>query len=212
MRKIQNNKITARGRLPPETDYTDYAFSVHEIVLYLLAWGAFMAMVGWLFYDSVIAWLLLMPFVLLSFKDKGASECVKRRRKLEIEFREVILSVSSNLQAGYSVENAFQESYRDIVRVYGKESVMAGELRLIFRKLSNNIQLEDALANLADRSGVQDIRDFADIFQIAKRGGGGIGGVSAKTAARIGGKQEVRREMGAGGGEKRVARQNQRDM
>lgn len=207
MRKIQNNKITARGRLPPETDYTDYAFSIHEIVLYLLTGGAFMAMVGWLFYDSVIAWLLLMPFVLLSFNDKGASECVKRRRKLEIEFREVILSVSSNLQAGYSVENAFQESYRDIVLLYGKESVMAGELRLIFRKLSNNIQLEDALANLADRSGVQDIRDFADIFQIAKRGGGDMRGIIANTAEIIGDKQEIRREIETVVSEKRFEQQ-----
>ena len=131
MRKIQNNKITARGRLPPETDYTDYAFSVHEIVLYLLAGGAFMAMVGWLFYDSVIAWLLLMPVVVYLLKDQRQFACLKRRRRLEIEFREVILSVASNLQTGYSIENAFQESYRDIVLLYGSESVMAKELRAL---------------------------------------------------------------------------------
>ena len=78
----------------------------------------------------------------------------------------MILSVSSNLQAGYSVENAFQESYRDTVLLYGRESVMARELRLIFRKLSNNEQLENAIAKLAVRSVLLDIRDFADFFQI----------------------------------------------
>lgn len=207
MKRIGNRKNIARGRLPPETDYTDYVFSGHEIVRYLLAGGVFMAMVSWLFYDSVIAWLLLMPFVVWSFKDKGAAECRRRKRKLEIEFREVILSVSSNLQAGYSVENAFQESYRDIVLLYGKESVMARELRLIFRKLSNNIQLEDALTNLADRSGVQDIRDFADIFQIAKRGGGDMRGIIANTADIIGDKQEIRREIETVMSEKRLEQQ-----
>ena len=207
MKRIGNSKNIARGRLPPETDYTDYVFSRHEIVLHLLSGGVFMAMVSWLFYDSVIAWLLLMPFVIWSFKDKGAVECVKRKRKLEIEFREVILSVSSNLQAGYSVENAFQESYRDIVLLYGKESVMAKELRLIFRKLSNNVQLEDALTNLADRSGVQDIRDFADIFQIAKRGGGDMRGIIANTAEIIGDKQEIRREIETVVSEKRLEQQ-----
>lgn len=207
MKRTGKNKNIARGRLPPETDYTKYTFSRQEIVMYVLSGGAFMAMVSWLFYDSVIAWVLLMPLVVLSFQDKGKLECQKRKRKLEIEFREVILSVSSNLQAGYSVENAFQESYKDIVLLYGKESAMAKELRLIFRKLSNNEQLEGALANLANRSGVQDIRDFSDIFQIAKRGGGDMRGIIANTAEIIGDKQEIRREIETVVSEKKLEQQ-----
>lgn len=207
MRSTENKKHIARGRLPPEIDYASYTFSRPEIVRYLLAGGAFMAMVSWLFYDSAIAWVLLMPFVFLSLRDQGKAECQKRKKKLEIEFREVILSVSSNLQAGYSVENAFQESYRDIVLLYGNESVMAKELRLIFRKLSNNEQLESALTDLADRSGVQDIRDFADIFQIAKRGGGDMRGIIANTADIIGDKQEVRREIETVISEKKLEQQ-----
>jgi tight adherence protein B len=72
---------------------------------------------------------------------------------------------------------------------------MAVELRLMLRKVSNNIQIEEALMNLARRSGVQDIRDFADIFQIAKRGGGDMRGIISDTADIIGGKQDVRREI-----------------
>lgn len=195
MRNIEKKNPAARGRLPPEIDYAGYIFSRQEIMMHLLAGGTFMAMVSWLFYDSVTAWILLMPFVVMSLKDKGKTACRKRKRRLEMEFRDVILSVSSNLQAGYSVENAFQEAYRDIVLLYGKESVMAKELRLLFRKINNNEQLESALINLADRSGVQDIRDFADIFQIAKRGGGDMRGIIANTAEIIGDKQEIRREI-----------------
>lgn len=202
-----NRKCVARGRLPPETDYAGYVFSVQETMRFLLTDGAFMAMVSWLFYDSAIAWILLMPFVLLSFRDRSRAACQKRKRRLEIEFREVILSVSSNLQAGYSVENAFQEAYQDITLLYGKESVMAKELRLVFRKLGNNEQLESALSNLADRSGVQDIRDFADIFQIAKRGGGDMRGIITNTADIISGKQETRREIETVVSEKRLEQQ-----
>ncbi|MDE6221995.1 MAG: hypothetical protein K2G51_16470, partial [Lachnospiraceae bacterium] len=115
MKSNKKSNRMARGRLPPETDYTSYRFSGQEIVQYLLCGGVFMAMVSWLFYDSVIAWIFMMPFVVLSLKDKEKAECQKRKRKLEIEFRELILSVSSNLQAGYSVENAFQEAYHDTV-------------------------------------------------------------------------------------------------
>ncbi len=212
MKIIQKSKRRARGRLPPETDYTSYTFSGQEIVRYLLCGGIFMAMISWLFYDSAAAWIFLMPFVVLSLKDKERIECQKRRRRLEIQFRETILSVSSNLQAGYSVENAFQEACHDIALLYGKESVMAVEMRLILRKVNNNEQLERALTNLADRSGVQDIRDFADIFQIAKRGGGDMRGIITNTAEIISDKQEIRREIETVVSEKKLEQQIMRYM
>ena len=215
MKNMINRRIDAKGRLPPEadrtadleTDYKSYTFSTHELVMYFLSGGLFMAMVSWLFYDSVAAWLLLMPVVAYFLKDKERFACLNRKRKLEIEFREVILSAASNLQAGYSIENAFQEAYKDIVVLYGKESVMAKELRLMFRKLGNNEPRERALFNLADRSGVRDIRDFADIFQIAKRGGGDLRGIITNTAQIIGDKQEIRREIETVVSEKRFEQQ-----
>ncbi len=182
-------------QLLPEIDYGEYVFSKKEITLHILSCALFTAMVSWIFYDSVIAWIFLMPLSLFSFREQGKIQCQRRKRRLEIEFREVILSVSSNLQAGYSVENAFQESYKDIVLLYGEDSVMAVELQLLFRKLNNNEQLEYALSNLAKRSNVQDIRDFADIFQIAKRGGGDMRVIITNTAEIIADKQEIRREI-----------------
>lgn len=184
-----------RGRLPPVIDYNEYMFSWQELVGHLTLGAIFMGVIAYLFYDSVIAWFFLMPFAVASLKQKKAQLCKKRRRKLELEFREAILSVSSSLQAGYSVENAFREAYQDIALLFGKDSIMAVELGLMLRKLDNNEQLEQILMNLAKRSGVDDIRDFADIFQIAKRSGGDIRAIIANTAAIIGDKQEVRREI-----------------
>ncbi len=148
-----------------------------------------------MFYDSIIAWILLIPFAVLSLRKRKKQLCQKRRQKLEAEFRDVILSVASNLQTGYSFENAFQEAYKEIVLLYGESSLMACELRLLLRKLANNEQLEEALSDLAKRSGVQDIRDFADIFQIAKRGGGNMQMIISNTAEVIGDKQAVRLEI-----------------
>lgn len=201
------NAKAVRVRHPPETDYRTYILSGQELAVHILLGALSAAVAAWLFYDSIVAWFLLMPFVLLSLKDKGRVLCQKRIRELEVEFREVILGVSANLQAGYSVENAFRETYRDIVLLYGQDCVMAAELRLMFRRLENNEQLEHALMNLADRSGVQDIRDFADIFQIAKRGGGDMRGIIANTADIIGDKQEVRREIETVVSEKKLEQQ-----
>lgn len=194
--KNKTNKMgIGKGRHPPMLDYAVYSFSKKELIIYVILGSAFIGMIAYLFYDSVFAFLLLLPFAVLSLKEKREQLCRKRKQKLEAEFRDVILSVSSNLQTGYSFENAFQEAYKEIVVLYGNESLMAGELRLLLRKLANNEQLEDVLLNLAKRSGVQDIRDFADIFQIAKRGGGNLQAIIANTAEVIGDKQAVRNEI-----------------
>ena len=121
--------------------------------------------------------------------------CKRRKQQLEREFRDVILSVSANIQAGYSVENAFCESYRDINMLYGADSAMAKELYLMMGKLRNNEQLEDIIMNLGDRSGVRDIRDFADVFRIAKRNGGSLQRVIENTVYIMEGKYEVAREI-----------------
>ena len=191
MGKKKNISIkTNRCRVPPANkgkvssaiDYADYMLNKKELAVHILVGALMAAIVSWLFYDSFIAWLLMLPLVILSLKDKRTVLCQKRKRRLELEFREVILSVSANLQAGYSVENAFHEAYQDIILLYGMDCVMADELRLLFRRLNNNEQLEDLLLDLAKRSSVQDIRDFADIFRIAKRGGGDMRGIIANTA------------------------------
>lgn len=193
-----------RGRHPPMTDYSVYCFTRKEAAFYMTLEALLIGVMAYLFYDSVFAFFLLIPFAVLSLKRKKEQLCRKRKQQLEIEFRDVILSVSSNLQAGYSIENAFQEAYKELVILYGKNSLMAQELCLLFRKLANNEQLEDALLNLAKRSGVQDIRDFADIFQIAKRGGGNMRAVIANTAEIIGDKQAVRLEIDTVMSEKKI--------
>jgi tight adherence protein B len=152
-------------------------------------------MVAWLLYDSFIVWLILMPTIILSFKKKSKQMCAVRKRRLEVEFRDMILSVSSNMQAGYSVENAFREAYKETVTLHGADSPMALELKMLLRRLGNNEQIEDLLMDIAKRSDIQDIRDFAEVFQIAKRGGGDMRGIISNTAHILGGKQEVRREI-----------------
>ncbi len=195
MKQIKSKMGIGRGRHPPMPDYSVYQFSKKELAVYVILEGAFIALTAYLFYDSIFAFFLLMPLEVMALKAKKEQLCQKRKQKLEAEFRDVILSVSSNLQTGYSFENAFQEAYKEIVILYGDASLMACELRLLLRRLANNEQLEDALLGLAKRSGVQDIRDFAEIFQIAKRGGGNMQAIIASTAELIGDKQAVRAEI-----------------
>lgn len=61
---------------------------------------------------------------------------LKRRRKeaLKLQFKDAILSAASGLNAGYSVENAFAAALEEMDRLYGKDSMISQELRLILAK------------------------------------------------------------------------------
>ena len=186
MRLTINNKLTKnifvtkeKSGQGTEINYEEYFFSTRELIINVLLGIAGIAVISRMFFDSMVAFILLLPAVYLFLVKRRENLCRNRKQKLEKEFRDVILSVSANLGAGYSVENAFRESYQDISMLYGENSLMAGELYLMMRRLRNNDQLEDILLSLGIRR---------------------IG----NTARMIEGKSEVRREIDTIMSEKRL--------
>lgn len=186
-------------------NYEVYYFSIQELVRFLMEGCFLLLFVSILFYDSFLPFFILVfPFLYCYLDKKQKTLCEKRKQTLNQQFREVILAVSSHLQAGFSIENSFYEAYRDMQVLYGKDSFIVRELSWILHRLSNNEQLEKVLTELAERSGSEDISEFAAVFSIAKRGGGDICSIIARTATIIGDKMEVAREIETIMSEKRM--------
>ena len=59
----------------------------------------------------------------------------------------------------------------------------------------NNSNVEDLLLDFGIRSHIDDIKDFAEIFRIAKRSGGNLTEIIQQTADVIGEKMDVRRKL-----------------
>ena len=62
-------------------------------------------------------------------------------------------------------------------------------------KMSLNLTLEELLTDLAERSDSEDILQFAQVFAIAKRGGGNLTEVICTTAAMIGRRIDAKQEI-----------------
>ncbi len=178
-----------------EFEYDSYCFSRGEALLtcmYIVFLVCFLAV---LFYRSVFAVLFLSPVGYRIWKKEKHKKIQKRKKELGLQFKDCIQSVSANLRAGYSVENAFRESYSEISLLYGKDSYMAAELTRLTQGLANNISLECLLLSLGERSGVTDIREFGQIFSIAKRNGGSMTDILMRTSKVIGKKMEIDKEI-----------------
>ena len=127
----------------------------------------------------------MTPGAVLFMKYYRNSLKEKRHKKLLEEFSETLNSISINLKAGYSIENAFLEAHKDIKLFYGEKSLMAEEILRIRRGLEMNLTLEELVENLAKRSGAEEIEMFSDVLKSAKRNGGNITEVLTDTADRI---------------------------
>ncbi len=178
---------------PP--DYAEYHFSLKEGALASLEGVVLVAVIGYFFYRSWLACILLLPVFVLFIREKKRDMAKKRRQELSLQFKDLVLALSANVKAGYSIENAMRESYRDVELLYGADSPVCLEVRHMLRGLENNMILEKLLYDLGVRSRVPDIMQFADVFLIAKRSGGNLTEILEKTAGVIGQKIETDKEI-----------------
>lgn len=176
-------------------DYSIYRLNGRERLLYTAEGILLISLTGYFFYRSWIACLGLIPVLFLFLREKKKNLAAKRRQELGIEFKDMILAVAANQKAGYSIENAFRESYRDMELLYGAESVICKEIRYIIVGLDNNVVLEKLIYSLGLRSNLPDIVQFADVFFIAKKSGGNMTDILARTAAMIEQKTETDKEI-----------------
>lgn len=156
-------------------DYSVYYMKKPEYLLYLFLAAVALFLLGYIFYRSVILSGLL---ALLAFKYPAirTKELIAKRQKLlTLQFKDMLYSLSSALSSGSSVERAMETVLLDLEQQYvNPNTYIVQEVRLIVSKLSINENIETLFLDLANRSGIEDIRTFAHIFEISKRTGGNL--------------------------------------
>lgn len=176
-------------------DYEIYELSKKEWLLYGGQGVLYLAVLSFVFYRSIFVFLMFLPvgvcYPLFIKKDLKK----KRMEQLNLQFKDAILSVAASLRAGYSLENAFAVSLDEVNRMHGEDSMISKEIRLLLQKTRMNLTFEEALENFAVRSGLEDVKSFADVFLAARRSGGGLMKIIARTAEIIGEKIRVQEDI-----------------
>lgn len=161
----------------------------------IVAAAAASGLVSVLFYNSPWGLCTLPAAVFLSGRFVYQSRERKRRKRLNLEFKEYMYAVSSALSAGYSIERAFLAGLKDMERLYKEESVLKKELEDMEKRLSLQEPIEHILSEFAAKSKSEDIETFAEVFCFAKRGGGNFIHIIEVSVGRICDKIEVQEEI-----------------
>ena len=177
-------------------NYSVYNLSKSETAMAnIIPWGLFFS-VGWIFYNNYVASVLLAMLALLYPKIRSRELINKRKEHLQIQFKNALYSLASSLGAGRSVENSFIEAVHDLKMLYpDPKAYIIIEFQIINLKVENGEPIEKSIKDFSDRTQIDDIRNFADVFITCKRTGGSIVEVIRRTSHIIGEKLEIKQEI-----------------
>lgn len=164
--------------------------------LFLLLSGIGLVLsLAYFFYRSLWAVLPLLPLFFTYRKFCQKRLIHKKKEELRYHFKEMMEVISGYLKAGYSAENAFLEAYHEMNKFYGMGSPVERILSFIKIGIENHIPLEERIREAGEKSGIEEIKEFAGVFGAAKLSCGNIVEIMEWTAAVIGDKIEVEKEI-----------------
>ena len=166
-------------------DYREFHANQGFLVTVFVESIGISVLISQLFYDT---WwgMAVFPVIGLIFWKLNRERWIhNRRRNLKSEFREVMILVSGNLNAGYSLENAFVAVEDNLLKGGQEYPLMKPELIRIANGVACNRRIEDLLLDFGRRCGVPEIHDFAELLRAAKRYGGNIQQLIRQTASNL---------------------------
>lgn len=177
-------------------DYKVYVMDRREKIMYTVRAAAVLAFLGYLFFNNILVSLLccLGSFYYPRWKSR---ELLNRRKiELNLQFKDALYSLAAYLAVGKSLETALRETRQDLRSLYPDDgAIIVSEIEFLCRRMELNYPLENDLRDFAERSGLEDIKNFAEVISICGRSGGNMVQVVQSTARVIGTKLDILQEI-----------------
>ncbi len=156
-------------------DYAVYHMTTVDVILGALVGGIAGGVVFMIYFNILILAILAIPFCAIAGVIVNKSmQLEKRKKKLILQFRDMLESISSSFGSGRNVKDSFTGAYNDMLAQYGEDAVIVDELETILKGMASNINIEELLQDFAKRSHNENIQNFADVFAVANRRGGNL--------------------------------------
>jgi len=119
----------------------------------------------------------------------------KRKTKLRLQFFDLLEAMSVSMRAGGTVLKSLQNAREDLLLIYSEDSDIITEVDIIIGKFNNAVALSEAFSDLAKRSGLEDITNFATIYATIEGKSGRADEIIKETQQIIADKMEIEMEI-----------------
>ncbi len=126
----------------------------------------------YVFYKSFWPVLPGLPFIFVYLRKTKLRLKKQQDEKILAQFKDSITVLSGMLRSGYSVENAMKKVIKEMEDMWGIDSEIVREYRVMVSKMSINKTVEEVWKEFGKRSELDEIESFAQIFSVVKRSGG----------------------------------------
>lgn len=181
--KMFKNDIFARECIKPYKQIVIYAFGFIASVL-----------LGITFYNVWWSGVVFIPFAIYLINTLKKEIVEKRRHKERRIFLDGLELMLLSLETGLSDENAYINAGERLFELNPK-SITAQMWNSSKTRLLRNETLDDILYDLAKNTGMEEIREFRDIYMIARVSGGNLIEIIETIIDRSNDRAEVSREI-----------------
>lgn len=189
---VENRGITGEG-----TDYTVYILTSKQKLMAILIGFLIGYIAGYVYFDNSTVGLivgLVAGYKAISiYRNKLFHD---RKKELRLQFRDLLESLSNSFTVGRTASGAFESAYSDMIVEHGENAYIVKEIYLICMAYKNQgIEIKNLLNDFAERSGIDDIRSFAGVFEVSTDLGGNVAKVIRETRDMISDKIEIELEI-----------------
>lgn len=178
------------------TKLSEYEFSKRENAAFYSCLAAAGLVISYLMYRNLLFSVVIIPFA-RRIKGFVTESIIKRRRKRYMaEFKDFLFMASTAIGAGRSMKDAISESIPSLINIYGNRSILAKDLSKAYERMETGGENDvSVLSELADASGLEDVKDFVTIYSICKTTGASLITALGKAAGVIMEKMSIDREI-----------------
>ena len=180
------------------------AINVRDRLIIIFQGTALCGLMAWIFYNSFYGMALLPFSILLCYRNRRDKLKKSREEKFDMEFRELLTSVSNALESGYSIENAFRDAQDNLQLLYGDKGMINKDLQELNAKIKMRVSAEQALNEFAEKFPTEEASGFAGVFSFARRLGGGYMQNIRRTAEKMEEKLELKQDIRSAVAEKQM--------
>lgn len=192
MKKKDLNEQTA----PEGYDYNAYTMQLKDKMLAGMIGFLAGVIVMHIFFGNVIVDILVGAVCAVVAQKVYRNFMINRiKNRLTLQFKDMLDSLNSSVSAGKNPSIAFVDAEKEMSNQYGADSEISRELEAINNGVLNGVNLEDLLADFGERSGIEDIRSFANVFVMSNRRGGNMKTIISECKNIICDKIEIEQEL-----------------
>lgn len=177
-------------------DYHIYNMSVMERFIAFAAGMGVGVLIGYIFFRNLIVGVAAGAVIGWKIQPLFKQYLLeKRKQEFLMQFKDLLETLTSSYSAGANTRTAFYDAVSDMKDIYGEDADIVTELQIIVAGMNSNINIEALLNNMAQRSGIDDVESFANVFDISIRQGTNIKDIISSTRQVINDKIDMEMQI-----------------